>query len=71
MNEITTSTGVTISIEEYFGSNFVILRSPDYNVETQAGRVIEGRFQPSPYAAYALSPEALRGIADLIESVSE
>jgi hypothetical protein len=32
-----------------------------------AGRVLFGSFQPRPFADYAMSPEVLRKIADLIE----
>jgi hypothetical protein len=33
----------------------------------EAGRIVDGGFQPAPLAAFALRPETLRAIATLIE----
>lgn len=34
---------------------------------TEAGRILRQGFQPAPFAAFGLTPEALRAIADLTE----
>lgn len=69
----TTSTGTNIWIatRESTGDRIVVLENPcapsDMQM-TEAGRVIDGGFQPAPFAAWGLSPEALRAIADVIEA---
>jgi len=67
---ITTDTGSTISLTDKGGETMVVLDHPDAPEgmrHCEAGRVIEGGFQPVPFAAYGLTPTALRAIADLIE----
>lgn len=67
----TTSTGSTITLrDDEHNGQLVILDHPEAPSDMrdlEAGRVIDGGFQPAPFAAFALSPEALRAIADLIE----
>lgn len=66
----TTSTGTTITLEQYGADLAVIFANPNAPADlrrTEAGRVIDGGFQPAPFAAFGMSPEALRIIATLIE----
>ena len=70
MTTLTTSTGSTIELVERDGNTLVVLDHPDAPDEMrhhEAGRMIDGGFQPAPFSAYALRPETLRGIASLIE----
>lgn len=70
----TTSTGTTVRIDTTLeGEQFVILDNPSVAAnmrDTEAGRVTVGHFQPAPFAAWAVSPEVLRAIADLIEEAA-
>lgn len=75
---ITISNGLTIRVEAKHGDRAVILDHPSSPIEhrnTEVGRITEfqGRlgFQPAPFSAYGLSPEALRGIAQIIERESD
>lgn len=71
MNSITTETGTTVSIRETEEGREVFLhhpKAPAFLNKRVAGRVIEGGFQPALFAAFSLSPSALRAIADLIEA---
>lgn len=72
---LTTSTGtnVWITTREATGDSIVVLdnpAAPDDMRCTEAGRVLDGGFQPAPFAAFGLTPETLRVIADLIERAS-
>ncbi|MBF6277009.1 hypothetical protein [Nocardia nova] len=67
---ITTDTGTTISLTEEGGDTIVMLHAPaapDDMQSTGAGRIIQGSFQPVPFAAWGLTPSALRAIAALID----
>ncbi|MGW3545870.1 hypothetical protein ACWDNI_35755 [Nocardia niigatensis] len=67
---ITTDTGTIVSLTELDGYLLVLLDHPDAPADmrpTEAGRVIEGTFQPAPFAAWGARPAVLRAIADLIE----
>jgi hypothetical protein len=73
---IATSAGTTVRIEQDpHGERVVMLENksaPPRMRRTVAGRVVEGMgFQPVPFAAWALRPEALRAIADLLEAAEE
>lgn len=67
----TTRTGTTISLAPQAGGyQIVVLDNPAAPPDMrhcEGGRVVDGGFQPAPFAAWALTPEALRIIADLIE----
>lgn len=69
---ITISTGSIVSLaEDAFGDTMLLLDHPNAPADmrpTEAGRVIDGGFQPAPFANWALTPEGLRAIADLIEA---
>lgn len=75
--KITLASGVTVRVETTaFEHLAIILDSPDAPAEhrnVEVGRIIEfeGRqgFQPAPFSAYALTPEVLRAIAEIIETV--
>ena len=74
--KITTSTGTNIWVatRESTGDRIVVLENPHAPSGmqmTEAGRVIDGGFQPAPFAAWGLRPEALRAIADVIEAEVE
>lgn len=69
----TTSMGGTVTLVQV-DHLLVMLDHPDAppslrNVE--AGRVIEGAFQPASFFPAAMRPEVLRLIADLIEEVAQ
>ena len=67
---VTTATGSTVSINERDGNAYVVLdhaAAPDDMRHLEAGRVVDGGFQPAPFSAYGLSPTTLRAIADLLE----
>lgn len=67
---ITTSTGSTVTLNDV---GRVVLDHPDAPDDMrhqEAGRVIDGGFQPAPFAEWALRPEMLRALADLIEAAS-
>lgn len=71
---ITTPNGSTITIQKIGRHHLVILDHPDApeNMRnTEAGRILDGGFQPAPFPAFGLSPYVLRGIADLIETTRE
>lgn len=70
MSERITSTGTTVSIVQESDGSYVYLDHPGAPADmrpAEAGRVIEGRFQSAAFCAFAMSPEVLRTIADLIE----
>lgn len=69
---ITTSTGtnVWVTTREATGDRIIVLdnpAAPDDMRMNEAGRILPGGFQPAPFAAFGLTPEALRAIADLTE----
>lgn len=71
---ITTSTGSIVFLADRDGDTIVLLDHPDAPADmrpTEAGRVIDGGFQPAPFANWALTPEGLRAIADLIEEAAD
>lgn len=74
--KITTSTGTNIWVATRVstGDRIVVLENPyapsDMRM-TEAGRIIDGGFQPAPSAAWGLRPEVLRAIADVIEAEAE
>ena len=68
----TTSTGtnVWVTTREVTGDRIVVLDNPAAPEDMrmcEAGRLIDGGFQPAPFAAWALTVEVLRAVADLIE----
>lgn len=69
MSDYTLSTGDTIHMTDNLvpGANHSIMM----NQYTQLGRMTSSfgpvGFQPSPFAKWALTPEALRALADMIE----
>lgn len=73
--KITLSSGTTIRVETTAHEKLsIILDNPGAPAEhrnAEVGRIIEleGRhgFQPAPFSAYALTPEVLRAIAEIIE----
>ena len=68
---ITTSTGTTVAIiQGPQGDSLVMANNPAAPPDLrdrEVGRVIGGGFQPAMFAPWALTPETLRAIADLIE----
>jgi hypothetical protein len=69
---ITTSTGTTVAIVTEGDLELIVLDHPDAPADmrnTEAGQLIDGGFQPVPFAAFGLTPPTLRAIADLIEGV--
>lgn len=67
---ITTSTGTTVTLAERLGDTVILLdhpNAPAHMRNTEAGRIIDGSFQPAIFAAWSMQPEALRAIADLID----
>jgi hypothetical protein len=71
MNNIALSNGTILSLDTEGANVLVLLDHPDApedmrNVE--AGRIIGGHFQPMPFVNFGMSPEALRAIADLVET---
>lgn len=76
MPERTTSTGTTVRLtaRRRDGDVLVILDNPASPADmrnTEAGRVIEGAFQPAPFSPFALTPETLRAIADVLDAPSD
>lgn len=70
---ITTSTGTTITLTDCDDMTLVLLDAPDAPADMrnlEAGRLVDGGFQPAPFAAWGLVPATLRAIADLIEAES-
>lgn len=70
---ITTSTGTTITLTDLDDMTLVHLDHPSAPADMrnmEAGRILDGGFQPAPFADWALTPVTLRAIADLIEAES-
>lgn len=70
MSKRKTSVGGSVEIREEEGDSLVVLAHPDAPDDMRdvvAGRIVDGGFQPAPFAAWAVRPETLRIIADLIE----
>lgn len=71
---ITTSTGTTISTAPSEHGPLIILDHPDAPNDMrlrEVGRIVDGGFQPEPFAIWTVSPETLRGIADLIDAAHQ
>lgn len=72
---ITTSTGATVRVDTIDEQTVIILdhpAAPDDMRNLEAGRIVEGMgFQPAPFAEYALRPEMLRAIADLVDGLGK
>lgn len=67
---ITTLGGTTVSLEYSDGELLVILTAPDAPADlrrVEAGRVVHGGFQPITRRDYAMRPDVLRIIGDLVE----
>lgn len=67
---ITTENGTTVRVIRYGMTLIVELDNPAAPPDmrdTEAGRIIDGGFQPSPRAAFAMRPDVLRAIAELME----
>lgn len=77
--KITLANGTTVRAESTANDKLaIILDSPEAPAEhrnAEIGRIVEfdGRhgFQPAPFSAYALSPEALHAIAQIIEGAAK
>lgn len=76
--KITTSNGTIIEDLAQHGDRVITINSPQgiegpRNVEL--GRIAEMNgnfgFQPAPFVAWALGPETLRAIAQIVDSMSE
>lgn len=69
---ITTDTGTTVTIAHKDGDTIVVLDHPDAPADMrhkEVGRILDGGFQPHPFATWGAMPATLRAIADLIEAV--
>ncbi|MFE3052311.1 hypothetical protein [Nocardia sp. NPDC059239] len=67
---ITTDTGSIVTLTERDGDIVVLLDHPNAPADmrgVEAGRVIDGGFQPALFAPWGLTPPTLRALADLIE----
>lgn len=70
----TTSTGTTVTVRLLAGDWLVTFDNPNapgHMRDLEVGRVVDGGFQPHPFAAFAITPETLRAIAELVEEVGE
>lgn len=68
---ITTGSGTTVTLD---AEDRIFLAHPDAPEDmqrTEAGRVLNGGFQPIMFPQYALRPDALRAIAELTELTKE
>lgn len=67
----TTEKGTVITVSpSREGNHVVTLDHPDAPADMRgvlAGRIIDGGYQPAIFAAWAMSPDTLRALADLIE----
>lgn len=67
----TTSRGTTVTVEDRHGDRVVMMSNPARPGEVEAGRIVDvdgvKGFKPSAIMPGALSSEALRIIADLVE----
>ena len=67
-SDFTTDTGTTVTLTERDGETLVMLgNAATGQPNVEAGRIIHGSFQPVPFAAWGITPPALRAIADLID----
>lgn len=68
---ITTDGGTTVYLDTIDDETIIRLHRPhdpgSLLQHYEAGRIALGGFQPIAHAPYALGPDALRAIADLIE----
>lgn len=72
-SEKVTEQGSRVWLEEHDGHTVVFLDSPRWPGDAQgepAGRIVQDAFQAAPFSAYAMGPEVLRAVADLIEERS-
>jgi len=70
---ITTSSGTTILLDTQGEDIVVIFENPSAPPDmrhAEAGRLVDGGFQPAPFAPWGLRPETLRALADLIDEVT-
>lgn len=68
----TTRRGVVLTTEQTKAGTEVRVRDPQAPAEFAdyfMGRIIQGAFQPRPFSATGLTPDALRALADLIDLV--
>lgn len=66
----TTGTDVWVTTRKSTGDRVVVLdhpQAPEDMRMCEAGRVIDGAFQPAPFAAFGLRAAVLRAIADLVD----
>lgn len=69
--KITLSNGTTVTLRDSPEGLLVVLDHPAAPAAMrnhEAGRIIDGGFQPVPFALFGLRPETMRAIADLIEA---
>lgn len=77
MHQIATEHGTVVSVDDapdFDGAYAVRMdnpASPDDLRDAEVGRIIEGGFQPRPFAAVGFRPSALRAIATLIEEIDK
>lgn len=64
MESITTGHGTTVVLDEF---DRIFLAHGEVPEPIEAGRVLNGGFQPVAFPQYALRPDALRAIATLTE----
>lgn len=71
MESITTEHGTTVVLDEF---DRIFLAHPDAPEDMrnlEAGRILNGGFQPIMFPQYALRPAVLRAIAELTELTKE
>lgn len=69
----TMSTGSTVTVVPSPTGSRVLLDhrdAPDDICNTEAGRIVDGAFQPAPFCAFGMYPDTLHAIADLVEEHS-
>lgn len=71
MESITTGHGTTVVIDEFDRIFLAHADAPEDMRNLEAGRVLNGGFQPIMFPQYALRPDALRAIATLTELTKE
>lgn len=71
MESITTGHGTTVTLDEDDRIFLAHEGAPAYLEGHEAGRVLNGGFQPVMIPHYALRPDALRAIATLTELTKE
>lgn len=69
---ITTDHGTTVDLVHEAGETVVVLSAEDAPTNVAGRLVYDGTgFQPAPFAPFAMRPDVLRAIADLIEANTE